>query len=327
MLRLFLIGLRSQLYVAGAPNISVKKPLNAFLGELFLSSWTDSSAQATTRLVVEQVSHHPPITAVHIASEEHGVRADGYARPEMTFNGAINIRQIGHTILRLDKFDEDYLLPFPDVQVRGFLSRCLYPELLGTYKIISSTGYVSEIKFSGTGVFSGTKNYFEARIYHKEDGVKSYRYKIEGVWSEGWKVKDGATGQVLETYDIDAIQNRPAPMNIDSVENQDPWESRRAWRDVICELEKNNFRLASVAKQRVEEAQRRMRREEKTEGKAWKPLFFRSKPGDEHQTFHRLAKGTDWVLSDSQTNGVWMIDEGRLNSMQKPYRGDMTPLG
>ncbi|RSM05683.1 hypothetical protein CEP52_006196 [Fusarium oligoseptatum] len=145
VLQMFLAGLRNQLYVGGAPNVSIKKPLNAFLGELFLASWTDS--ESTTRLVVEQVSHHPPITAMHIASKEHGIRADGYGRVEMTFNGNINIRQIGHAIIHIDKFDEDYLVPLPNVLVRGFLSACLYPEIIGTYSIVSSSGYVSEINF------------------------------------------------------------------------------------------------------------------------------------------------------------------------------------
>ncbi|RSL86695.1 hypothetical protein CEP51_002656 [Fusarium floridanum] len=182
VLQMFLAGLRNQLYVGGAPNVSIKKPLNAFLGELFLASWADS--ESTTRLVVEQVSHHPPITAMHIASKEHGIRADGYGRVEMTFNGNINIRQIGHAIIRIDKFDEDYLVPLPNVLVRGFLSACLYPEIIGTYSIVSSSGYVSEINFSGTGFFRGKRNYFEARVYHKDKPKKSC-FKLSGIWSDG----------------------------------------------------------------------------------------------------------------------------------------------
>ena len=123
VLQLFLAGLRSQLYVAGAPNVSIKKPLNAFLGEMFLASWSEDDSN--TRLVVEQVSHHPPITAMHIASEEHGIRADGYGRVEMTFNGNINIKQMGHAVIHLDRFDEDYLVPLTDVTVRGSGLSCI----------------------------------------------------------------------------------------------------------------------------------------------------------------------------------------------------------
>jgi hypothetical protein len=99
---MFLIGLRRQLYIGSGPGTSIRKPLNAFLGEVYLSSWTsilDGQETATTKLVSEQVSHHPPITAMHIASDTHGIRADGYARVEMKFYTTLKIRQIGHAIL------------------------------------------------------------------------------------------------------------------------------------------------------------------------------------------------------------------------------------
>jgi hypothetical protein len=48
------------------------KPLNPFLGELFIGKWKDEAG--TTRLVAEQVSHHPPATACNIWNDEHGVR-------------------------------------------------------------------------------------------------------------------------------------------------------------------------------------------------------------------------------------------------------------
>lgn len=47
------------------------KPLNPFLGEIFLGRWVDESG--TTELISEQVSHHPPQTAYRIWNEEHGV--------------------------------------------------------------------------------------------------------------------------------------------------------------------------------------------------------------------------------------------------------------
>ncbi|KAM0338195.1 hypothetical protein ACHAPU_011403 [Fusarium lateritium] len=308
VLQLFLAGLRSQLYVAGAPNVSIKKPLNAFLGELFLASWREEDS--STELVVEQVSHHPPITAMHIASKEHGIRADGYGRVEMTFNGNINIRQMGHAIIHLDKFDEDYLVPLTDVTVRGFLSACLYPEIIGTYTIVSSSGYVSEIEFSGAGLFRGKRNSFEARVYHK-DTPKKTCYKLCGVWSEGWKIVDGKG--MSETYNN---SEHLAAMDIDPVEKQSPRESRRAWKDVISALEQGNYRDASAAKHEVEEYQRQKRREEKAQGKTWQPSLFRSTPGDEHCVFHQLAKGTKWQLHDAQTKGVWRVHEESLGRMR-----------
>ncbi|KAM5383795.1 hypothetical protein ACJZ2D_001784 [Fusarium nematophilum] len=322
VLRLLLIGLRTQLYVGGSPGVSIKKPLNAFLGELFFASWTDGDC--TTRLVSEQVSHHPPITAMHIVDKEHGVRADGYARVEMTFTGAVNIRQLGHTTLHIDRFDEDYILQLPDVQVRGLLSACFYPEMTGSSTILSSNGYTSEIKFSGAGLLRGKRNQFEAYVFHQSD-PKTRLYTISGVWSEGWVTKDGRTGEVLETYTVDAPENEPGAIQLAPEEDQDPWESRRAWGDVIRGLEQGNLRAAGAAKHVLEEAQRHMRREEKSRGEDWKPLLFRSMDGSKYEVFHRLTKGEGWALSDEQTKGVWRIDDSLLAEIKKPYRGSLTP--
>jgi hypothetical protein len=42
---------------------SEKKPLNPVLGEVFYGNWPDKDGRGETKLVSEQVSHHPPITA------------------------------------------------------------------------------------------------------------------------------------------------------------------------------------------------------------------------------------------------------------------------
>ncbi|CRK39848.1 hypothetical protein BN1708_008066 [Verticillium longisporum] len=168
-----LSSLRSQLYIAGSPTVSIKKPLNAFLGELFLASFVDAPAKATTTLVAEQVSHHPPITAMH-----------------------------------------------------------------------------------------------------------------------------------------------------------DPWESKRAWRDVAAGLRAGDVRAAVAAKTELERAQREMRAAEADEGRTWTPLLFRSAPGAKHDVFHRLAEGMEgWEhLYDDRTKGVWRVDEAAL-ATQRPFRGELTPLG
>lgn len=353
VLRMVLIAMRSQFYVAGSPTVSIKKPLNAFLGELFLASWTHvpntASASkdkkkgkkgglglgmssgdgrpASTRLVAEQVSHHPPITAMAIIDDEHGIRADGYARVEMTFSSSVDIKQIGHAIVSIDKYNEHYLVPLPDVKVRGFLSGRLYPEVLGTYTLVSSAGFVSEMTFTGAGVFRGKKNSFEAKMYRKDDAKKTPIYEIAGSWSEGWTVKDSKTGEVLEKYDVDAVENRPSPMDIAPLEEQDPWESRRAWRGVAEALERGDFGKTVEEKSRLEQAQRRMRAEEKERGEAWEPLLFKRREGAEHEVFHRLAEGTGWVLQEEKTKGVWRVDDDKIAKAQRPFRGGVSPLG
>ncbi|CAK7217726.1 hypothetical protein SBRCBS47491_003268 [Sporothrix bragantina] len=403
VLRMVLIALRTQMYVGGSPTTSIKKPLNAFLGELFLAEWTDekvhgadstsvsssssssrsslssqdvagqappplsrsttisSSSTAstsscscgtdrmTTRLIAEQVSHHPPITAMHIADDVHGVRADGYARVEMTFSGNVQVRQVGHAVVRVDAYDEEYLIPLPDIKVRGFLTGRLYPEITETYHVVGSSGYTAEIKFSGQGMaWGGTRNAFVATVYGPvnnatSNGMPSKKgskasdgretlYTIDGVWSKGWTVRDARTGAVVETYNVDAPENAPAPIVLPDTATQDPWESRRAWAGVLDGLGKGDMSQTVAEKSKIEQAQRRMRAQEAAAGEVWTPLFFKSDGHDGSEVFQRLASGVagggaHLQLHDDRTKGVWRVDDDKIKNIQRPFRGGLTPLG
>jgi len=346
VLRWFLSSLRTQLYTGIEFNKirngngknttrghSIRKPLNAFLGEVFLAEWKDDRAGAKTRLVSEQVSHHPPITAMHISDESAGVRADGYARVEMTFNGAVHVNQVGHAIYRVDRYNEEYLVPLPDVKVKGFLSGCLYPEITGTYHILGINGFAAEIKFWGESVLSRAKrNSFEAKIYRKGDSKKTAIYTVVGCWSEGgWTVKDAKTGQVIEKFDLDAPENQAIPITLLPVEEQDEWESRRAWAGVIEGLKTGNLSQVVEEKSKLEQAQRQMRAMEAVRGVTWEPLFFRSCSGEEHEVFRRMVKEwgleREWKLEGERTKGVWRVNEEAVKELKRPFRKGVSPTG
>lgn len=72
VLKNFLASLKTQTYAGTSEADGAKKPLNAFLGELFLAQF-DTPGQGATRLVSEQVSHHPPVTACYLYNEEAGI--------------------------------------------------------------------------------------------------------------------------------------------------------------------------------------------------------------------------------------------------------------
>ena len=110
------------------------------------------------------------------------------------------VRQTGHAILHLDNYDEDYLIPFPDFRVKGFFSGKLYPELHGVYHIISSSGFTSEISFSGKGFLSGVKNSFEAKLYRYNDDTKSSLYTAQGQWSDEFSIWEPGEKTPMETF-------------------------------------------------------------------------------------------------------------------------------
>jgi hypothetical protein len=91
VLKWFLSTLRQQYCSRSEKLGSEKKPLNPFLGELFLGKWENDPDAGETTLISEQVrfvfplfglrcdlvlthtSHHPPATAYAITNEKHGI--------------------------------------------------------------------------------------------------------------------------------------------------------------------------------------------------------------------------------------------------------------
>lgn len=320
VLKWFLGSLRNQQYAGRKEEEGVKKPLNAFLGELFFGSWRDEEL-GETRLVSEQVSHHPPITACYLWNEKHGIRAEGFTQQEITFNGSVSIKQKGYAVLHIDRFDEDYLVPVPNVKVKGIISGWPYPELQGEYSLISSTGYVSHIKFEGKGFFgSGTKNGFAARMFHV-DQPKEDLYTVKGAWSSSATIIDARSGQELDTFDVSTLQS--AKLEAPELSEQDPWESRKAWREVIAALRRGDMRGTANSKSVVEQGQRQMRKDETARGEHWKTLFFHR--AEQDPVFEQLSLHDNGSFTVDCTGGIWKVDQQAIKQTKKPYHGDLAP--
>ena len=240
----------------------------------------------------------------------------------MTFNGSINIKQTGHAMLHIDRYDEDHLIPLPSVKVKGFLSGTPYPELVGTYYIVSSSGFTSEINFSECGYFSGARNRFEAKVYQTEDKRRNAIYTVSGQWSGRFTFRDAVAFTDIETYDVNAA--RTAPLNLPCVEKQDPWESRKAWQNVLEALTRGDVPRTIAEKSKLEEAQRALRKREASDGIVWKPALFTQRTG-EYRAFDRLASSQAIKLEADKTRGVWQFN--RATKATKPYHGALTPLG
>ncbi|KAK3996554.1 hypothetical protein QBC44DRAFT_402070 [Cladorrhinum sp. PSN332] len=236
----------------------MRKPLNAFLGELFFGHWSDGTS--TARMITEQVSHQPPITACYMWDEEHGIRGTGYVRVEMSFNGSLNVKQTGHEMLHLGKYDEHYLIPFPD---------------------------------------------------------------SSGQWSGSFTISNPRDDSDTETWGPDS--SPPVTLRAVPLADQDPWETRNAWKEVLAALTKGDIHTTIKEKSKLEEAQRAMRRREAAESTKWEPKFFSSAKDD--ALFHQLATTPGWKLEADRTKGVWRFGQEKARKAAKPYHGKLTPFG
>ncbi|KAH9212469.1 hypothetical protein DL95DRAFT_340298 [Leptodontidium sp. 2 PMI_412] len=300
------------------------KPLNPFLGELFLGKWVDRSG--TTQLVAEQVSHHPPVTACNIWNDEHGVRLAGHVAPKASFSTTVHIERKGYSIYHIDKYNEDYLITMPKIHIEGIMTGSLSPELSGTTYIRSSSGYTARINYSSKGWMSGKSNSFVASLYH-DDQEKDPLYTVEGQWSGEFTIKKAATREVVEKFSTSSIPK--TPFTVAPIEKQHPLESRRAWQHVVDGIEKGDIFTVGHEKSKLENEQREMRKREKAEGREFQRRYFSKMKED--PVAERLAegiKGSTSMKGDMDGHhGIWMFDEQKYKRVQQSLRnGSRSPM-
>lgn len=289
-----------------------KKPLNPFLGELFLGYWKDDAGE--TNLISEQVSHHPPVTAYAISNEKHGVRLEGYNGQRASFATTIYVKQIGYAILHLDEFNEDYLITLPSLHIEGLITGAPYVELEKSSYIQSSSGYTSKIEYSGKGWVSGKKNSFTATL-HKTGKESEVLYKASGQWSDSFSIKD-ASKNVVKTWEHK--QNKVTPLIVAPIEEQDELESRRAWQKVASAIANGDLDTTAREKSIIENQQRELRKKEREEGREWERRYFSR--AEKAPVSVALAKKVGETIDSEKTNGIWAFDEKKATAAKPPYR-------
>ncbi|KAL8752630.1 MAG: hypothetical protein Q9199_005606 [Rusavskia elegans] len=308
---------------------SEKKPLNPFLGELFLGKWEDEAG--TTELVSEQVSHHPPVTAYCIQNPKHGIKLEGYNGQKASFSRTIHIKQIGHALLTLTPPDnpsapaETYLITLPNIHIEGLIYGKPFVELNGCTYISSSTGYTGKIDYSGKGWVSGKKNSFTATLY-PTGKEKDVLYSVEGQWPEAFTIREGSGkhGTVIDNYNS---RNAPiTPLIVPALEQQDPWEANKAWEKVITAITKGDMDTTNAEKSKIENAQREYRRKEQSEGREWERKFFKRSDKAE-DWWESLAKSIGERIEAEKTGGVWRFDKAKAETARRPFHEGLSPMG
>lgn len=301
VLKWFLTTLKQQYSSRNEKLGSEKKPLNPFLGELFTGKWEDGAG--TTHLVSEQVSHHPPVTAYCIWNDKHGVRLQGYNAQKASFSRTIHVKQIGHALLHLDAYNEDYLITLPSLHIEGLIYGSPFVELNKNTYIQSSTGFTAKVDYSGKGWLSGKKNSFTASLY-PTGAERSPLYTIDGQWTDAFTIKDAKTKAQVDSYSAKA--SRTTPLIIAPQDQQDPLESRRAWSKVAAAISKGDMDTTGMEKSKIENQQREMRRQEQADGKEWQRRYFSRVEKDD--VFEKLAVKIGERSEPEKTGGIWRWD-------------------
>eukprot|EP01112_Ceratiomyxa_fruticulosa_P020050 TRINITY_DN6722_c0_g1_i1.p1 TRINITY_DN6722_c0_g1~~TRINITY_DN6722_c0_g1_i1.p1 ORF type:complete len:435 (-),score=84.60 TRINITY_DN6722_c0_g1_i1:200-1504(-) len=267
----------------------VKKPYNPILGETFRSHWRHEAGKPSdcgngdsiTHYVAEQVSHHPPISALYVSNRKEGFIINGSIHPRSRFLGtsAASILE-GEAVLTLLPFDnEQYIITFPSAYARGILFGTLLMEMCGVVTITCpKTGIKSEVDFKAKPFWGGEYNAIVGKIKNSRGDTL---YNISGLWDEQITITNTKTKQSTVLWDPRGAQR--LPRYVRSIEEQDEFESQRLWSNVTEAIRKKDQRLATDEKTKLEDAQRQAVKERKDAGMAWNPRLFTTE--DEGRTW------------------------------------------
>ncbi|GMM34263.1 oxysterol-binding protein [Saccharomycopsis crataegensis] len=279
----FIATLRSQYASRNETLGTEKKPLNPFLGEVFVGKWEDSSKEkklGDTVLLSEQVSHHPPVTAYSIINEKNNTYLSGYNEVKTQIYATsltLNVKQYGNAILEYRDLNENYLVTLPGLHIEGLLMASPYVELDGKSYIQSSSGYITVIEFSGKGWVSGKKNSFKAKIFKDKksmDKKGTPECTISGQWSGSSSIYYGDKYKKTTPF-YDAATSSPEHLKVKPISEQHSLESRKAWKDVAEAIKEGSFEKISESKSKLENAQREKRKQETDTNSPWKVRWFK----------------------------------------------------
>ncbi|KAI9472255.1 MAG: hypothetical protein EXX96DRAFT_583427 [Benjaminiella poitrasii] len=285
-----------------------KKPYNPVLGEQFKMCWGDLEGSGETDVLVEQVSHHPPVTGFRIKNDKHGLILNGHTGQKTRFSGtSLIVDQVGQSIVSSMNRDETYLLTCPSITVNGIWYAAPYVELLGTSYIQSSNGLYCSIEYTSRGWISGEKNHFKCYLRRNGAGSsKEYICKMEGQWSG--KSTITKYGHKTSEPFLDVSQLTPAPMHVKDLEEQGEMESRKIWQKVSEAIRANDTNLAGIEKSKIENQKREERTARQANGQEWEPNYFHWI--DEEPTvvtLQRMLASTVKGKYNPPTNGNWVF--------------------
>ncbi|ORY93867.1 hypothetical protein BCR43DRAFT_443517 [Syncephalastrum racemosum] len=244
-------------------GLTEKKPYNPILGEQFHCKLGD------VECVCEQVCHHPPISAFYLESKATGVSLNGHCGQKSRFKGtSIKVEQVGRAVLYVKNWDEQYIIDYPDLMIRGFLTGAAYLELAGASTIACSNGATATIEYIPKPWFGGEHNSIKGKLVYEGEEYAT----LSGYWSsKSYYTPKGGEKQLLFDAEAEPMAERVTP----PVEEQQEIESHRLWGPVTAAIKEKNYSVANAEKTRIEDWQRKLRKERAESSATWEPKLFK----------------------------------------------------
>ncbi|CAN4084943.1 unnamed protein product [Withania somnifera] len=231
-------------------------PYNPILGE------THHVSRASLNVLLEQVSHHPPVIALHATDEKENIEMIWCHYPVPKFHGTkIETEVQGKRELKLLDRHETYVMNSPKLVIRLFPFLCEVTDLQ------------ADLYYKGSSLLSNRENRsVKGRIF--VPSTSKTICEIKGHWDRTVTMKNITTGKVNEIYRAkEALSELKTPIVKDPKAVMQS-ESTVVWAEVSQSILSRNWDKAKRAKKIVEERERVLAKERKSNSQIWVPKHF-----------------------------------------------------
>ncbi|XP_019865898.1 oxysterol-binding protein-related protein 2 [Aethina tumida] len=218
------------------------KPFNPLLGETYELEREDF------KIICEQVSHHPPVSAFHAEHEDW--QFHGSIHPKLKFWGkSVEIQPKGVVTVVFPKLNEAYSWSNVQCCVHNIIVGKLWMEQCGNMEITNSaTGHKAHLTFKPAGSNS--------RDLHKVEGYIADKFKhklqyVYGKWTEFIKCVDYST---YEEYAKEHSHKFKKDGDRSKSPNDSPSHTSRKVLQKLNSLKVSSFKSNSTAQESFDES-------------------------------------------------------------------------
>lgn len=278
--RLLLVAIHQMTSMAIAEKINTK-PFNPILGETY-ELVTDKY-----KLLAEQVSHHPPITACYLRGNGYTYYTNQKTNTKFTGTVLMFVQQY-RAYINFDKFNETYEIQLPNFSAHNLIIGKMYIDIGENLTVVNQDQPNEQcvIRFERRGWFNKEKFKLAGEVFKMDGKNKQIVYLIQGNWNDKVSFVDPKTGisTVIWTKSVYpentelmygmshfSLQLNYFPKRLHNVVA--PTDTRR--RPDQRALENGDMKTAAFEKNRLENRQRTYRRYMAGVGKEHMPRYFK----------------------------------------------------
>ncbi|KAI4335374.1 hypothetical protein L6164_014023 [Bauhinia variegata] len=174
-------------------------PYNPILGE------THHVSKGNLNVLLEKVSHHPPVAALHATDEKENIQMIWCQRPVPKFNGtSVEAQVLGKRELKLLNHGEIYEVNSPNLLIRFLPIPGL--DWIGNVNIrCKESGPVAELCYKSHSFlsFGGNQRLIRGKIF--DSSSLKILYEVDGRWDKTVTIKDKQNGKVRIIYDAKQV--------------------------------------------------------------------------------------------------------------------------